>query len=173
MSSSSMQRNFFVLASVLALAIPFALLLFAGKAGTPEEELNAREAVFRHQLTHKESAFNDIDTFCVEITRPSDTWESSRLDPPRRMIERLNDGRYRVRKGSDCEYNDGNGVVEKISRKPALVLRAGGISWKSSTRVAITGGYYYASEGASGNVYHLEKRGGKWLVTEDRLLWLS
>lgn len=173
MFSTSMQRNFFVLASVLALALPFALLLFAGKAGTPEEELSAREAVFRHQLTHNESAFIDIDTFCIEITKASDTWASSRSDPPQKMIERLNDGRYRVRKGADCDYNGGNGVVEKGSSKPALVLRAGEISWKSSKRVAITGGYYYASEGASGNVYYLEKRDGKWLVVEDKTIWLS
>ena len=89
------------------------------------------------------------------------------------MIERLDDRRHKVRKGSDCDYNGGNGVVEKGSNNPALVLRVGEVSWKSGTRVAIAGGYYYASEGASGSVYHLEKRDGKWLVVEDRLIWLS
>jgi hypothetical protein len=171
---TSMQRNFFVLTLALALALPFALLLFAGKAGTPEEALSAREAVFRYQLTHNEFVGKDVvDTFCVEITKASDTFASSRSDPPQEMVERLNDGRHKVRKGSDCDYNKGNGVVEKDSNNPALVLRAGEISWKSGTRVAITGGFYYASESGSGNVYYLEKRDGKWFVIKDKLIWIS
>lgn len=171
---TSMQRILFVLTLVLALTLPFALLLFSGKAGTPEEEFTAREAVFRYQLTHNEFMLNDgVDIVCVEITNASGAFASSGSDPPRGMIARLNDGRHKVRQGSDCDYNGGNGVVEKGSNNRAFVLRTGEISWKSRTRVAVTGGYYYASEGGSRNVYHLEKRDGKWLVVEDILISIS
>lgn len=172
MFSSSMQRHFFVLTLALALALPFVLLLFAGKAGTPEEELSAREAVYRYQLRHDPPAIK-VDTFCLEIMRASDTFASSRSDPPQEMIERLDDGRRKLRKGSDCDYRGGQGVVEKGTNQPALVLRTGEVSWKSGTRVAITGGFYYASEAASGNVYHLEKRDGKWLLINDHPIWIS
>lgn len=48
-----------------------------------------------------------------------------------------------------------------------------GVSWKSDTSIAITGGYFDAAESGSGHVYQLEKRGGKWLVIKDRLIWVS
>ncbi|MGX4640533.1 hypothetical protein [Massilia sp. SYSU DXS3249] len=174
MFSTSTLRSYFVLALALVLALPLALLLIAGKAGTPEDALAAREAVIRYQLTNSEPGLADgVDIFCVEIVEVADTAVSPRSDPPQELIQRLNDGRHKVRKGSDCDYNRGNGVVVKGSNNPGLVLRVEGVSWKSDTSVAITGGYYRSSEGSSGHVYHLEKRGGKWLVIEDRLLWLS
>ena len=171
---TSMLRSYFVLALALLLTLPLALLLIAGKAGTPEDVLAAREALFRYQLTNTESALADgVDTFCVEIIDAADAAASSRSDPPQELIQRLNDGRHKVRKGSDCDYNGGNGVVVKGSNSPGLVLRVEGVSWKSDTSIAMTGGYYRASEGASGHVYHMEKRDGKWLVIEDRLIWLA
>jgi hypothetical protein len=165
---NSMQRNFFVLG--------FLLLCSActGKTGTLEDELRATEALIRYQLTHNHAAKNAaVDTFCVEISNVSDRAGSTKADPPAELIERLNDGRRKVRKGSDCDYNGGNGVFEKRSNSPAIVLRVGEISWKSETSMTVTGGYYEASESASGNVYHLEKRDGKWVVTKDELKWIS
>jgi hypothetical protein len=170
MFSTSTLRSYFVIVLALLLALP-PLLLIAGKAGKPEDVLAAREAVIRYQLTSSKFALAaGVDTFCVRFI---DTAAATRSDPPQELIQRLNDGRHKVRKGSDCDDGRGYGVVVKGSNSPALTLWGEGVSWKSDTSIAITGGYFQASESGSGHVYQLEKRGGKWLVIEERLTWVS
>jgi len=76
---------------------------------------------FRYQLTSGEFALADgVDTFCIEFI---DTAAATRSDPPQELIQRLNDGRLKVRKGSDCDYNKGNDVViVRGSDSPEAVL---------------------------------------------------
>lgn len=89
MFSTSTLRSYFVLALALVLALPLALLLIAGKAGTLEDALAAREAVIRYQLTNSESALADgVDTFCVEIIDVADTAASSRSASGRGAVRR-------------------------------------------------------------------------------------
>jgi hypothetical protein len=170
MFSTLTMRSYFAITLALLLALP-PLLLIAGKAGTPEDLLAAREAVVRYQLTSSEFALADgVDTFCVEFI---DTAAETRSDPPQELIQRLNDGRHKVRKGSDCDYNGGYGVVVKGSNSPGLALWVEGVTWKTDTSMVITGRYIRGAENGSGHVYQLEKRGGKWLVIEERLTWVS
>ena len=169
MFSTLTLRSYFVIVLALLLALP-PLLLIAGKAGTPEDVLAAREAVVRYQLTSEFAPADGVDTFCVEFI---DTTAETRSDPPQELIQRLNDGRHKVRKGSDCDYNSGYGVVVKGSNSPGLVLWVEGVTWKTDTSMAMTGRYFRGAENGSGHVYQLEKRGGKWLVIEERLTWVS
>ena len=171
MFSTLTLRSYFVIALALLLALP-PFLLIAGKAGTPEDALAAREAVIRYELTSSEFALAyGVKTFCIEFI---DTAAESRSDPPQELIQRLNDGRHKVRKGSDCDYNRGkDDVVVRGSNSPGLWLSVEGASWKSDTSMAITGRYFLGAENGSGHVYQLEKRGGKWLVIKDRLIWVS
>ena len=72
-------------------------------------------------MTSGEFALADgVDTFCIEFI---DTAAATRSDPPQELIQRLNDGRLKVRKGSDCDYNKGNDVViVRGSDSPEAVL---------------------------------------------------
>jgi hypothetical protein len=85
------------------------------------------------------------------------------------LIQRLNEGPRKVLKGSSCDSNQGNGVIEKVSGRPALVLVIGAVIWKSDQSAVVEGGYYEASESASGNVYYLKKVNGVWVVAKDEM----
>ncbi|PMQ18452.1 hypothetical protein [Janthinobacterium sp. AD80] len=164
----SIKFNFFVLGVAIVCAA------CTGKTGTPEDALFAKEALIRYQMTHNYAATkDDVDIFCVEISNVFDRRSSSKMDPPAILIERLNDGRRKVRKGSDCAYDEDSGVFEKSSNSPALILVVGEHSWDSATSMTITGGYYEGSLSASGSTYQLEKRDDKWEVTKDELGWIS
>lgn len=149
------------------------LLLSSACTGTPEDALRAKEALVRYQMTQFSSTGDDpVGTFCVEYSDVFDRSNRTKANPPAELIERLNEGPRRVRNGSDCYFKE-TSVLEKGSGSPAAWLIVGTIFWKSKTSITITGGYFSGNEGASGNVYHLEKRDGRWVVTKNELKWIS
>lgn len=135
MSPTSIQRY------CLALGLLLLGSACAERTGTPEDELGVREAQIRYQFTSNAAATKDVvDTFCIEMA--TEGRHSARTDPPPALLGRFKDGPRKVRKESDCEYNETKGVFEKVTNKPALLLWTGKITWKSATRATITGGYY-------------------------------
>jgi hypothetical protein len=40
-------------------------------------------------------------------------------------------------------------------------------------KVLVNGGYYEGNLSASGNVYTVERKDHKWVVTKDQMLWIS
>ena len=156
----------------LALGLLLLASACAKRTGTPEDELAVREAQIRYQFTSNAAANKDVvDTFCIAMVTADH--HSAGTDPPPALLERFNNGPRKVRKQSDCAYDEEKGLFEKATDKPALLLRTGKITWKTGTRATISGGYFEGSLSASGNLYYLEKRNGKWVVTKDEMEWIS
>jgi hypothetical protein len=132
-----------------------------------DEELQIQQTVFRYQFEHNAAA-NKYDIFCIAISKGK-----TDSDAPTKLIQGLNDVRHKVVKSSDCDENAGNGVIERASGKPALMLNVGQVKWLTEDEAVVEGGYYEASLSASGNTYGLKKMSGVWKVIKDQMNWIS
>lgn len=56
---------------------------------------------------------------------------------------------------------------------PGLIFRITEMRWLSDDEVEVDGGYYEASESASGNTYSVVKQGGTWEVVGLQPHWIS
>jgi hypothetical protein len=121
----------------------------------------------RYQFEHNAAA-NKYDIFCIAL---SDGQTNS--DAPTMLIRDLNDASHKVVKHSDCNAHMDNGVTERISGKPALMLNVGKVNWLARNEVVVEGGYYEAGLSASGNTYRLKKVSGVWRVVQDQMNWIS
>jgi hypothetical protein len=116
-----------------------------------DEELQIQQAVLRYQFEHNASA-NRSAIFCIAISGGN-----TDVDAPAKLLEGLNDATHKAVRSSDCNGNEGNGVIERSSGKPALMLNVGQVKWLAPDDVEVDGGYYEASLSASGNTYRLKK----------------
>jgi hypothetical protein len=132
-----------------------------------DEELQIQQAVLRYQFEHNAAA-NKYDIFCISIGEGK-----TALDAPIKLIRGVNDVNHKVLKSSDCSENEGNGVTERASGKPALMLNVGQVKWLTKDEVVVDGGYYEASLSSSGNTYRLKKMSGVWRVIKDEMNWIS
>ena len=139
----------------------------APKLDESDEELEVQQAVLRYQFEYNAAA-GKYDIFCVAIGD-----REASLDAPTKLIEGLNDANRKVVKFAACDENDGNGVIERASGKPALILRVAQVKWLAKNEAVVDGGYYEASLSSSGNTYHLKKIDGIWRVKKNELNWIS
>ena len=132
-----------------------------------DEETQIQQAVLRYQFEHNAAA-RKYNIFCIAIGD-----RETSLDAPTQLIDGLNDAGHKVIKFSACNANDGEGVTERVSGNPALMLSVAQVKWLASDEVLVDGGYYEASLSASGNTYHLKKIEGMWRVVKDEMNWIS
>jgi hypothetical protein len=132
-----------------------------------DEELQIQQSVLRYQFEHNAAA-NKYNIFCIAISKGETT-----SDAPAKLIQSLNDATHKLVKSSDCNENEGNGVTERASGKPALMLNVSQVKWLTKDEVIVKGGYYEASLSSSGNTYQLKKISGVWRVMKDELNWIS
>lgn len=157
--------------SVIAIAITLgcAFLVFGCKPprNDAEEELQIQRAVLRYQFEHN-AAVGKYTIFCIAITD-----DKKSVDAPATLIASLNDARHKVLGASACDGNDGNGVTEHASGKPALMLNVGAVTWEADDEAVVNGGYFEAGLSASGNTYQLKKIAGQWQVVKDEMNWIA
>ena len=84
-----------------------------------DEELRIQQSVLRYQFEHNAAA-NKYAIFCIAISKGETT-----SDAPAKLIQGLNDATHKVVKSSDCNAHMDNGVTERSSGKPALMLNVG------------------------------------------------
>ena len=132
-----------------------------------DEELRIQQSVLRYQFEHNAAA-NKYAIFCIAISKGETT-----SDAPAKLIQGLNDATHKVVKSSDCNAHMDNGVTERSSGKPALMLNVGKANWLAKDEAVVEGGYYEAGLSSSGNTYHLKKISGVWRVVQNQLNWIS
>lgn len=129
---------------------------------TAEEDI--RDCVFRYQFTHNASGQQKgAKVYFLAINS---------ADPSEAFMSRFQGHQPPVKKRSLAE-TDGQGVRDKATGAPGLVFNSGKITWPSDHVATVEGGYFEAGLSASGNVYTVEKRKGKWVVTKDVMQWIS
>lgn len=132
-----------------------------------EEELRIQQSVLRYQFEHNAAA-NKYGIFCIAMGE-----RETNSDAPTKLIRDLNDASHKVVKHSDCNAHIDDGVTERSSGKPALMLNVGKVNWVAKDEAVVDGGYYENGLSASGNTYHLKKVSGVWQVVQNQLNWIA
>jgi hypothetical protein len=139
----------------------------ASNLSKADEELRIQQSVLRYQFGHNAAA-NRYHIFCIAISEGE-----TESDAPKELIRDLNDASHKVVKHSDCNAHIDNGVTERSSGKPALMLNVGKVNWLAKDEVVVEGGYYENGLSSSGNTYHVKRVSGVWQVVQNQLNWIS
>ncbi|RMG51792.1 MAG: hypothetical protein D6723_10040 [Acidobacteria bacterium] len=141
----------------------------ATRGSRSDAEDDIREAVFRYQFQHNHSGLQQqADAYCLSFGRPG-----AYQDPPDAFLKRFRDHVPPVRRASQCEISPPHGVIDKATGGKGLIFWIATIRWVNDEEVEVEGGYYEAGTSASGNLYRVVREHGRWVVKQDKLLWIS
>jgi hypothetical protein len=131
----------------------------------PPEYWDVIEAVFRHQFDHNASAGKrNVDYFFISV-------ENS--DPPEALLTRFAAEKPPVLPASLAASSPSEGVRHKELGGRGLKFRISSVKWLDADTAEVQGGYYEGGLSSSGNVYRVERHGGKWSVTKDEMRYIS
>ena len=148
--------------AILSSTFP-AKLLQQVKPLTRVEMDDIREAVFRHQFYHNASGQQQrAETYFLFIEDGE--------DPDDAFIERFKDNQPPVKKGSQFKSE---GIFDKKVGFRGLIFNIDSIKQTTTDEVEVTGGYYENGLSASGNIYTVLRVKDKWIVKQDKMLWIS
>ena len=127
---------------------------------------DVREAVFRHMFGSNASGQGtSAGVYCIEV--------EGQADPTTGFLARLKDVRPTVKGVSRCDASAEHGVIDRSTHAHGLIFRIETVKFKDGHHATATGGYYEAGLSASGNIYTIELRKTKWVVTKDQMTWIS
>ncbi|HYX72344.1 MAG TPA: hypothetical protein VE732_06210 [Nitrososphaera sp.] len=131
---------------------------------TPADEDDIREAVFRYQFDHNASAQQqNAKVYFLSLGKAK--------DPSDLFMLRFRGHKPSVKKGS---HAGGKGeVIDNKTGERGLIFYATSIKQIDENEVEVEGGYYEAGLSSSGNTYTVKRKENKWVVTKDKLRWIS
>lgn len=122
---------------------------------TPSETAAVYEAVARYQIKSWQLTAH---IYCFRVKGQ---------DADKEFLDRLKP--LPVRPESDCTQKDTKtftmSIVDKRTKKSAVLFGLGGILWRSPTEAEVEGSYLCGSQCMAGGVYHLAFDQGIWSVT--------
>ena len=131
-----------------------------------DDEAALREAVFRHMFGKNASGQQEnAGVFCLAFEKDA--------DPPAAFLARFRDLKIPVRPSSGCTRSASKGVVDRATGARGLAFRIDSVLLKGADHAEVEGGYYEAGLSASGNLYTLARKDGRWGVTKDQMRWIS
>ena len=152
--------------TIIMLGIGFAMSITTVRAQTNvTAEFDVAEALFRHQFQHNASA--------VQTNAAAYFLSIRGQDPDPVFLKRFDGNTPPVKMKSEHGMNKKGVVVDPKSGRHALIFKIEGITMKSSDEAIVCGGYGEGPMSASGNTYILKKENGKWVVTSDKMRWIS
>lgn len=138
-------------------------------------ENDIREAAYRHafaSLYHNRStwktSFIGVRYGCSVGSDPG----ISVLTTPF-LLNRFKGCSPPVKPESECDYDTLEQVADRKTGKTGAVFYTGTIWWLSWDTVQVEAGYYEGSVSASGNIYTLKRKNGRWVVVNERMLFIS
>jgi hypothetical protein len=143
----------------------------ASDASTLSREDQVREAVFRYQFTH--NASGQKDRAPVYFLSLDSEGEKEPRDPSPALMARFAQHKPRVEPRSHAKVSFDKGVVHRETGESGLVFRVTAITFVGADAAVVEGGYYEANMSSSGNTYRVERKGGVWVVTDDKMVWIS
>jgi hypothetical protein len=144
-------RRFASFCALLTVAI--AVRALPQESSKKVAEDGVREAVYRYQIQTWELAAH---SYCLSMNGK---------DPSREFL-----GRFRplpVVAGSRCKRKKtlaGEGVVDKTSGKPSVLLATGKLSWISDSEAELEGSYNCATLCWASGIYHATLEDGRWVI---------
>lgn len=140
----------------------------AQAAHYPEED-DIREAVFRYQFDHNGGGQQKkAMVYCLSLGDLD-----KEIDPSDAFIHRFRHHSPPVRKSSECKMDALDGVRDARIGMRGLLFYVAEIRWLASSKVEVSGGYYEDGLSASGDIYTVVQQHGSWIVTHDKLKWVS
>jgi hypothetical protein len=134
--------------------------------GWASDEDDIREAVFRYQFTNNRAGANPFaNIFYLSV-------EDGR-DPTDEFMARFQNPAHRVKKVSQCTASVSDGVKDRKTEKPGVILRVENIIWISEDEVSVDGGHYVDGLNRADNVHQVVREDGKWIVKDEQNLCIS
>lgn len=124
-----------------------------------KDEDDIREAVFRYQFQQYDAKGSRNFTVYLSVGDPQ--------GPSDDFMKRFRKEMPFVKKSAEAVISPTEGV------KNGIILIAEEVNWTHPDRAVVSGGYYIASLGAESNLYTVQRKNGKWAVTDVRLEWIS
>ena len=130
----------------------------AGQQSTlPAPDPGARDAVYAAVVRYQVASWTlGADSYCIQINGG---------DADGKLLRSLKP--LDVKPASDCDKVKKKFdmmVMDKHSKKKAVLFGASTIRWTSETTADVEGGYLCGSQCMAGGVYHVVKDGGQWKV---------
>jgi hypothetical protein len=130
------------------------------------DEDEIREAIFRHQFANNRAGAKAYEAlFFLSVEDGS--------DPTDDFMECFRNAGHRVRKVSQCACSPVDGVQDKETGEPGVILEVREITWITEDEAEVEGGHYRHGLSSSGNCYRVVREAGRWAVREEGNLWVS
>jgi hypothetical protein len=126
--------------------------------------LNVAEAVFRHQFRHNAASRQRRDFYFLSLEK---------RDPPAELLAKFAKNKPRVVPQSLAGRTPKSGVTHKELGGRGLEFYVSSVKWLDANTAEVYGGYYSGNMSASGNVYRVKRRHGRWVVTDNVMKWIS
>jgi hypothetical protein len=92
-------------------------------------------------------------------------------DPEAAVLHRLRRLRPEVHPLSHCRVTARDGVVDRATGAPGVILQVARLVWVHAAAVDVVGGYYCTHRHAAGFRYHVVLERDEWAVATAHLLW--
>jgi hypothetical protein len=132
----------------------FDLSLGLSPAQRKSEEWLIREAAFRYVFENR-YAISDKSFYALHIIELPEI--------PKSFVSRFKNTNVPIYL-SDQVLKSSRGVYHPGDETLGMIVSLGTLEWKSATTVNLRVSYYKSEGNQSGEIYHLEKRNGGWVV---------
>lgn len=147
-------------------------------------EDDIREVVLRYQMEawakggddgEKEAKDETEKAIAAHLNFPVFYISIDDKDPSDAFLERFKNFPRAVKRASESEIDKQhrNAVVDKVTHRPGIVFRVEKIRWHGANSVEVEGGYFCDGLCASGEIFKLRRKQGKWIVTGSGMRWIS
>ena len=126
--------------------------------------LDIAEAVFRYQFEHNASGVKTNAAAYFISIKGQDLTDA--------FMKKFEGHQPPVKRASESASKS-NGVVDPTTGMPAVVFGIEQIRLISPEEAIVEGGYFEGGLSSSGNTFTVRREKGKWIVTQDKMNWIS
>ena len=126
--------------------------------------LDIAEAVFRYQFEHNASGVKTNAAAYFISIKGQDITDA--------FMKKFEGHQPPVKRASESASKS-NGVVDPTTGMPAVVFGIEQIRLMSPEEAIVEGGYFEGGLSSSGNTFTVRRENGKWVVTQDKMNWIS
>jgi len=132
----------------------------------PSSDDDVLEAVFRHQFAHNAAQRREAAAlYCLAL--------GGDQDPSADFLRRFAAHRPPVAAASRCALTEGGEVQDRENGAPALLFRVTALRRLGEDEAEAHAEYLEGWLSGAGSTYRVVRQAGQWVVTDDRMRWIS
>ncbi|MGI8468873.1 MAG: hypothetical protein ACR2N3_10505 [Pyrinomonadaceae bacterium] len=126
------------------------------------DEDTIREIVFKKILPEKTSDIGDLRDFYLSV----DDGENPSSNLLKRFDEYQKKNRVKIKRVSESfiSKNDGDMVLDEITKKQGILFSVSKLRWKNKDEVKVNAGSYIGNMGSDSCTYILKRQNGEWKI---------